>query len=65
MNTRILVTAEEASKLLSVSLSMVRNLAADGVLERQYIGKGTRNYRVTFASLERYADSLPIDPVTR
>lgn len=60
----IMVTAEEAAKLTGLSKSTIRDLAATGRIEKRYIGKGTRNYRIMYASLVAYADSLSIDPVT-
>lgn len=57
----LLVTSAEAADILSVSEKVVRDLANDGVLEKKYIG--TRNYRITYESLQRYVDSLSQDPV--
>lgn len=59
----LLVTVAQACDLLGVKSTTVYDLAANGVLEKRYIGKGTRNFRLTYASLERYVDELPRDPV--
>jgi excisionase family DNA binding protein len=61
VTTPLLVNSSEAATILSVSEKVVRDLANDGVLEKRYIG--SRNYRITYASLERYVDSLSQDPV--
>lgn len=63
MSTPILVTVKEASELLSLSSTEVYDLAAKGLLEKRYVGKGTRNFRLTYASLEQYAGSLSQDPI--
>ena len=60
--TPILVTAADASTALAISITKVRELADAGVLDKRYIGKGTRNYRITYASVEAYAASLSQDP---
>jgi excisionase family DNA binding protein len=61
MTAPLLVNSAEAATILAVSEKVVRDLANDGVLEKRYIG--SRNYRITYASLERYVDSLSQDPV--
>lgn len=58
----ILVTVAEAANLLALSPARVYGLANDGVLEKRYIGKGTRNYRLTYDSLVDYANGLSHDP---
>lgn len=56
----LLVTAKDAAGLLGVSTVAVYELAADGgPLDKRYIGKGTRNFRITYASLEQYVAALP------
>lgn len=64
MTTPILVTVAEATHILSLSQTKVYELANDGVLEKRYIGKGTRNYRLTYDSLVDYVNGLSQDPVT-
>lgn len=64
MTAPILVTAGDACRILAISQSKVYELAANGQLEKRYFGKGTRNFRITYASLERYAASLSPDPVS-
>lgn len=60
----LLVTAKEVAELLGVSTFVVYELASDGgPLERRYIGKGTRNFRLTYESVERYVAGLPTEPV--
>lgn len=49
---RLLVTVEEAARLLSVSPRTIRNLVAEGTLE---VRGRHRLRRVTMASLRRYA----------
>ena len=61
--TPLLVTAKEAGEILSLSSTEVYDLAAKGKLEKRYVGKGTRNFRLTYASLEAYAASLSQDPI--
>lgn len=63
MTDPILVTVPEAARILAISTSEVYSLAAEGQLEKRYIGKGTRNFRLTFKSLQKYAASLSQDPV--
>lgn len=63
MTDPILVTVPEAARVLAISTSEVYSLAAEGQLEKRYIGKGTRNFRLTFKSVKKYADSLSQDPV--
>jgi len=58
---KLLATAREAAGILAVDVSKVYELAAAGVLERRYIGK--RNFRIPYASLQAYVDSLPTEPV--
>lgn len=61
--TKILVTASEAAEMLSLSPQEVYNLAADGKFDKRYVGKGTRNFRITVESIQRYADGLSPDPI--
>lgn len=63
MTDKILVTAREAADMLSIGLTDLYNLAAAGHVEKRYIGKGTRKFRIPVASLQAYADALPVDPV--
>lgn len=58
----LLVTAKEAAGIVGLSLPLIYELSTDGgPLERRYVGKGTRNFRITYASLERYVASLPTE----
>lgn len=57
------ITAKEAIERLGESRTTVYNLCATGVLEKVYIGKGTRNFRITIASIERYEASQSHDPI--
>lgn len=59
----LLVTVAEAQMLLGQSSTQVYDLAAKGKLEKKYIGKGTRNFRIVYASIEAYIDTLTADPV--
>jgi excisionase family DNA binding protein len=56
---RALYRVADAGEYLGLCERQVRQLAADGVLERRWIGK--RQYRITAASLEAYVASLPQD----
>lgn len=57
--TKILVTAREAADMLSIGLTKVYELAANGDLEKRYIGKGTREFRIPVDSIHAYAEGLP------
>lgn len=59
----LLVTVAEAQMLLGQSSTKIYELAADGKLQKRYIGKGTRNFRIVYASIEAYIDTLSPDPV--
>ena len=59
----ILVTVADAADALAISVAETYRLAAEGKLEKKYIGNGKRNFRLTYASLERYAEGLSQDPV--
>lgn len=61
MTEKLLVTAREASALLSIGLTTVYALANSGVLEKRYIGKGARDFRLTMNSLRAYVESLPTE----
>lgn len=63
VHSPILVTVKEAEAFLALSSTKVYELAANGTLEKKYVGKGTRNFRLTYASLVRYAEALSQDPV--
>lgn len=63
MTDPILVSVTDAARALSLSTAKVYALAAEGQLEKRYIGKGTRNFRLTYKSVEKYAASLSPDPV--
>lgn len=59
----LMVTVREAQDILKLSSTKVYELAATGVLVKKYVGKGTRNFRLEYASLERYVAGLSQDPV--
>lgn len=61
MTDPILVRAVDAAAMLGIDVSSVYELAASGKLEKRYIGKGTRNFRIPVASLRAYADGLPTE----
>lgn len=61
--SKLLVTAREAAEMLSLDVMHVYKLCAEGQIEKRYIGKGTRNFRIPVASIVAYVDSLPVDPV--
>lgn len=59
---KILVTVAEAADLLSIDVRSVYRLTSEGVLERRYVGKGTKQFRIPVAALREYAASLPTAP---
>ena len=63
MTSKLLVSVNEAAEMLSLTPRLVYELAANNRLEKRYVGKGTRNFRIPVTSLQAYVDSLPIDPV--
>lgn len=62
MNARLLVTVADAATMLALSEKGTYTLAANGDLEKKYIGNGKRNFRITVASIEAYVDRLDSDP---
>lgn len=61
--SKLLYRAAEAADILGLTEREVYVLAAAGRLEKRYIGKGTRNFRIPLASIEAYAEGLPTEPV--
>lgn len=59
MTEKLLVTAREAAEMLSLGVSSVRELVDNKTLDRRFIGRGTREYRITVESLRAYVDALP------
>lgn len=59
---KLLYTVAEAAGALGISENHVYVLARNGTLEKRYIGKGTRNFRIPADSLLAYVDSLPTEP---
>lgn len=60
---KLLLRAAEAAEMLSLTEREVYELASKGLLEKRYIGKGTRNFRIPLASIEAYAEGLPTEPL--
>ena len=61
---RLGLKAQEAAYILGIPKHTVYTLSTEGgPLERRYIGKGTRNFVITYESVERYFNSLPTEPV--
>lgn len=60
-----LYRVRDAARRTSLSEWEVRRLCDIGVLERRYIGEGSRFYRVTVDSVERYLENLPSEAVAR
>lgn len=60
--TPLMLTVRDAAAMLALSEKAVYDLAADGRLEKKYVGNGTRNFRITTASCERYVEGLHSDP---
>lgn len=61
--TKLLYRVAEAADILGLTDREVYELASGGKLEKRYIGKGTRNFRISAESIERYAANLPTEPV--
>lgn len=61
--TGALLRVADVEAVLGLSRTTVYSLAADGVLKKAYIGKGTRNFRITAESVEAYRAGLSQDPV--
>ncbi len=61
----LLYTVKDAQTRSSLSRGELRRLCNAGILERRYVGEGTRFYRITAESLDRYIANLPADPVPR
>lgn len=59
-----LFTAGEVAQILKVNVVAVYELAAAGELEKRYIGKGTRNFRIPYGSLKRFVQGLPTEPIS-
>ena len=53
---------KDVAVLLSIGEWEVRRLVAAGELERRYIGKSDRYYRITAASVEAYEATLSSEP---
>lgn len=60
---KILLRAAEVAQMLSLTEREVYELASAGKLEKRYIGKGTRNFRISAESVEAFAANLPTEPV--
>lgn len=62
---RLGLKAEEAAHILGLPKHTIYTLSAgdDPKLERRYIGKGTRNFVITYESVERYFNGLPTERV--
>lgn len=54
---------KDVADMLSVSEWEIRRLCDAGILHRRYIGDGSRFYRVTAASVDKYLDGLPAERV--
>lgn len=57
---RVLITAKEAARLLSVEPALVYHWAALGLIERRYIG--SRHFRIPLDSLREFVDQMPDEP---
>ena len=62
---RLGLKAQEAAYILGIPKHTVYTLSTEGgPLERRYIGeKQSRNFVITYESVERYFNSLPTEPV--
>ena len=59
---KLLYTVAEAADALGVTENFVYTLCRKGALEKRYIGKATRNFRIPADSLEGYVAALPTEP---
>lgn len=62
---RVLISVKEAAWVLGLSTSMVYDAVRAGDVDRVYIGEGTTHYRIVYASLLAWVNSLPREPVRR
>lgn len=58
---RVLVTVKEAAWVLSLSEGMIRQAVRDGDVDRVFIGEGTTHYRVVYASLLAWVNTMPTE----
>lgn len=58
---RVLVTAKEAAWVLSLSEGMIRQAVREGDVDRVYIGEGTTHYRIVYASLLAWVNTMPTE----
>lgn len=58
---RVLVTAKEAAWVLSLSEGMIRQAVRDGDVDRVFIGEGTTHYRIVYASLLAWVNTMPTE----
>ena len=58
---RGLYRVADAAEYLSLDKSTVYELCAKGDLEKRYVGKGTRNFRIPFESIEAFRLGLPTE----
>lgn len=58
---RVLVTAREAAWVLSLSEGMIRQAVRDGDVDRVFIGEGTTHYRIVYASLLAWVNTMPTE----
>lgn len=59
----MLISVKEAAWLLSVSEAMIRKAAAEGDVDRVFVGVGTTHYRIVHASLLAWVNTMPREPV--
>ena len=59
MTERALFTVPDAAEYLSIDISTVYRLAAEGLLEKRYIGKV--RFRIPRTSLDAYIAGLPTE----
>lgn len=62
---KILVTVKEAAWMLSLPEHAIRQAVSFGDLDRVFIGKGTKNYRIVYGSLLAWVNSMPRESARR
>jgi hypothetical protein len=56
---KILLGVKEAAWMLSLPEGAIRHAAAEGDLDRVFIGAGTKNYRIVYGSLLAWVNDMP------
>lgn len=59
---KIMITVKEAAWMLSLPEGTIRDAAIVGDVQRVFIGKGTKNYRIVYGSLLAWVNTMPREP---